>query len=108
MNIFLMKNFDRIAALIVRMKSLDINRKEHEKNHDLFKKARMFGMTIFVVNILSVGSYYIGGYIEVILCMFTEENPRREMVFSFEIYWPFDPSDYLPWTLFWFSFALHY
>lgn len=107
MNIFLMKNFNGILGLIKRMKRLNTN-KEHDKNHDLFKKAKVFGKTIFVVNMLSVGSYYFGGYIEVIMCIFTKEIPRKEMVFSVEIFWPFDPTDYLPWTLFWFSFALHY
>lgn len=107
MNFFLVKNFDGILELIKRIKSLDID-KENEKNHVLFRKAKFFGKTIFIVNILSIGSYYIGGYIEAIMCIFTKEIPRKEVVFSIDVFWPFDPIDYLPWTLFWFSFAMHY
>ncbi|CAG9803672.1 unnamed protein product [Chironomus riparius] len=108
MNIYLIINFNKCAKLMERMKKSDILTKEHEKNQALFKTAKRVGLSIFICNIVSIWSYSIGGYIEIIKSLFTGQQPNPEVVFIYEIFWPFDPSDYLPWTLYWFSFALHY
>lgn len=108
MNIYLNRHLGRIQMLIKKMELIHRDSQEHKRNQKLFKRGKNIAINVFVANIISTWMYCISGYIEIISCFFTGKSPNPALVFTYELFWPFNPSDYLPWTLFWFSFAAHF
>ena len=108
MYIYMISNLDKIIKLIEKLENAYSGIQKHDRNQKLFIRGRKFAINVFAANIISTCTYSISGYIELISCLFTGGRPRPALVFTYELYWPFDPSNYLPWTLFWFSFASIY
>lgn len=106
MSCFLLMNIEKIHSLIASINELDLILKKFDCNYDLFSKAKRFSVPLFINNVLAMWFYSLGGIIETTKSLFTGEKPQK--FFTVLMYWPFDPNNYLPWTLYWVAIGMHY